>query len=339
MGLTQASRLLTPEEIAVQAGHQVPFLHLPKRASVFADRELRLRELSPAHPMRDYLLFMAELARAQHEVLQVYPAVTLPDTGALDSAARLGMPPLPATEWPRDRVWREQFRQLLDRLLPRLASSPAQASVQALRDIGDDRLEQQADRLLNGMMLGLDLAAAPLIAAGLQTYWTHLVLATEDARGADRVTPFGRTDVRTLCPCCGSKPTASVSRIGGEVSGHRYLHCSLCSTQWHMVRIKCSHCESTQGIHYQSLHALNNETMPARDAKSAVQAETCDACGHYLKIVHMERDPNVEPVADDLASVTLDLLVSESGSLRHGINLMLLFGDPEGHAPPDPGGP
>ena len=116
MGLTQASRLLTPEEIAVQAGHQVPFLHLPKRASVFADRELRLRELSPAHPMRDYLLFMAELARAQHEVLQVYPAVTLPDTGALDSAARLGMPPLPATEWPRDRVWREQFRQLLDQM-------------------------------------------------------------------------------------------------------------------------------------------------------------------------------------------------------------------------------
>ena len=65
----------------------------------------------------------------------------------------------------------------------------------------------------------------------------------------------------------------------------------------------------------------------ARDAKPATEAETCDACGHYLKIVHMERDVNVEPVADDLGSVTLDLLVSEAGFRRHGINLMLLFGD------------
>jgi FdhE protein len=41
-----------------------------------------------------------------------------------------------------------------------------------------------------------------------------------------------------------------------------------------------------------------------------------------------------DAVADDLASITLDLLVSESGRQRHGVNLMLLFGDPGG----DPGG-
>jgi FdhE protein len=28
--------------------------------------------------------------------------------------------------------------------------------------------------------------------------------------------------------------------------------------------------------------------------------------------------------------VTLDLLVSEAGFQRHGVNLMLLFGDPDG---------
>ena len=60
------------------------------------------------------------------------------------------------------------------------------------------------------------------------------------------------------------------------------------------------------------------------------EPETCDTCGHYLKIVHMERDAHVEPVADDLASVTLDLLVSEAGFQRHGVNLLLLFGDPGG---------
>jgi FdhE protein len=48
----------------------------------------------------------------------------------------------------------------------------------------------------------------------------------------------------------------------------------------------------------------------------------------------MEKDPQVDPVADDLATLTLDMLVSESGLQRHGANLMLLFGDPE-DADPD----
>lgn len=329
MGLTQASRLLTPEEIAVQAGQQVPYLRLPERASVFADREMRLRQRSAAHPMRDFLLFMAELARAQHELLQSFPAVALPDAAALDAASRAGSAPLPAASWPRDALWRATFRGLLDRLVPRLQGSPAQAAVLALREIDDERLEQQADRLLNGVMLGLDMAAAPLIAAALQAYWTQLVLATEAARGSDRLAPFGRTDDPALCPCCASAPTASISRIGGDAGGHRYLHCALCSTQWHMVRIKCTHCQSTKGIHYQSLQAVTADTSTGA-AKDAVQAETCGECGHYLKIVHMERDAHVEPVADDLASVTLDLLVSEAGFERHGVNLMLLFGDPGG---------
>jgi FdhE protein len=62
-----------------------------------------------------------------------------------------------------------------------------------------------------------------------------------------------------------------------------------------------------------------------------------DDCGHYVKVVQMDKDPYAEPVADDLAGVTLDLLLSETGVQRHGINLMLLFGDP-GAAPP-PGAP
>jgi len=332
MSLTQASPLLSPEEIAVRAGQQVPFLQIPKRAEVFADREMRLRQRAAAHPMRDFLIFMAEVAHAQHEVLQHYERVTLPDAAALDAASRTGMPPLPAGDWPRDPAWHAALHRMLDSLLPRLDGSPAQASVRALREMDGEQLEMQADRLLNNVMLGLDLAAAPLIAAGLQAYWTHLVIATQDARGADRLAPFGRTEDATSCPCCGSRPTASISRIEPSAGSYRYLHCSLCSMQWHMVRIKCSHCQTTKGIHYQSLQPLSADSG---SVKEAIEAETCDECGHYLKIVHMERDAHVEAVADDLASVTLDLLVSEAGYRRHGVNLMLLFGDPDN---PDDGG-
>jgi FdhE protein len=237
MTLSQARPLLSPEEIAVRAGQQVPYLHLPERLGVFAEREMRLRQRAASHPMRDFLIFIAELARAQHDILQSYPAVALPDAAALNTAARAGQAPLPAVYWPRDPLWRTEFRRMLDGLLPRLADCPAQAAVRALLQISDQDLEQQADCLLHNVMLGLDMAAAPLIAAGLQVYWTHMVLVMQEARGAVRDAPFGRTADATLCPCCASRPTASVSRIDAGGGNYRYLHCSLCSAQWHMVRI------------------------------------------------------------------------------------------------------
>lgn len=51
--------------------------------------------------------------------------------------------------------------------------------------------------------------------------------------------------------------------------------------------------------------------------------------------MHQERNAHVEPVADDLATLTLDLLVSDAGYQRHGTNLLLLFGDSE-PATPEP---
>jgi FdhE protein len=329
--------LLSPEEIAVRAGQQVPYQHLPDRLNLFFDRETRLRQRAAGHPMRDFLLFAAELTHVQHDLLQSYPEVALPDMEALQAAARVAQPPLPAEHWPRDPQWRVQFRRLVEQLLPRLEGNPAQASVRKLQDITDDALEQQADRLLHQIMFGLDMAAAPIIAAALQVYWTHMALTIQKRFGSDSFSPFGRTTDVTACPCCGSKPTTSISRIDSTGGQYRYLHCSLCATQWHMVRIKCSHCESTKGIHYQSLQAANDDSTGP--TKASIEAETCDECHHYLKIVRMERNPEVDPVADDLATLTLDLLVSEAGYQRHGVNLLLLFGDPDAPpAPPDSGG-
>ncbi|HYR26570.1 MAG TPA: formate dehydrogenase accessory protein FdhE [Aquabacterium sp.] len=321
MTLTASARLRTPEEIALNAGADLPRL-LPPGADVFAERALRLRELAAGHAMRDYLLLMAGVCEAQHAQLARYPAVPLPTEAQADAAAEAGEPLLEATRWPRDPAWRTAWHELVAQVLAQLpADSPARAGVQALTQWDDTRLEQQADLLLAGITPGLDLAAAPLVAAGLQLYFTHLVRATAAAQRQ----PFGITQDATRCPCCGSLPTASVTRVGGEREGYRYLHCALCSAEWHMVRVKCTHCLGTGGIRYQALQALADAEPGSR--REAVQAETCSVCQHYLKIVHMDRDLHVEPVADDLASLTLDLLVSEEGFIRHGVNLMLLFGD------------
>ena len=325
MSVTKATPLLSPEEIAVRSGQQMPYLHLPVRAELFATRETRLRQLAAGHAMRDFMLFAAELAHVQHEVLQDYPAVALPSADDLLAAGRAAQAPLPAPLWPRDPAWRAALRRMLELLVARLAGSPAQAVVQALLSADDAHLEGQAELLLQGAA-GLDMSAAPLVAAGLQVYWTHMVLAIQQTHGAARQEPFGRTLDVTLCPCCGSLPTSSVTRLDPSGSNFRYLNCALCSTQWHMVRVKCSHCQGTKGIHYHSLQALATDGATEDTAQASVQAETCDECGHYLKIVRMERDLHVDPVADDVATLTLDILVSEAGFQPHGVNLLLLTG-------------
>lgn len=348
------SRLASPEEIAAGAGSsQVPLLHLPERVTVFAERAQRLRQLAAGHAMRDYLLFAADLVQAQHDRLQAHPAPTVPDPAALDAAAQDGRALLDAAATLPDTAWRDDLRAILAPLAARLPAGPARATVERVRDADAAWLDDQATRLVGGRSLGLDLAAAPLVGAALQVAFTDRVLATQAAHApptaaanAGAVHPvFGRPDDGTRCPCCASRPTASVVRLGAETSGYRYLHCSLCSTQWHMVRVKCTRCESTKGIAYQSLEALpGHAASPTAAAPGAVQAETCDECGHYLKIVHLAKDNHAEPVADDLASLTLDLLVGDAGLHRHGVNLLFAFGEPDDGAvpdtePPDPGGP
>ena len=344
MSISATVKVMSAEEIAAKAGGETPFFHWPQRSTHFAKRQMRLRQLAGSHPMGDFLRFMSDLARVQQAALQRYPGVPLPDQDALKRAATAGLPPLPAVDWPRDAAWRGELRRMTADLRG-TAPEGVRAALDVIDRASDDELEKQADCLLTGVMAGLNLATAPVIAAALQVYWTHLVLSVQDHHtqsggGGPLNSPFGRTDDITVCPCCGSRPTASLTRSSGDTSGQRYLHCSLCSTQWYLERIKCSHCLSIKSIAYQSLElaGAEDDDERTRAGKAAVQAETCDDCGHYLKIMHGDRDPFVDPVADDLATVTLDLLVSEAGLQRHGLNLMLLFGDPEPPDPPEPGG-
>lgn len=343
MTQTATVRVMSPEEIAARAGGQTPYLLWPDRSRFFAEREMRLRQRARGHAMEDYLLFVAQLAQVQQQALGAYPTVTLPDAVALDRAAQQLLPPLSAPDWPRDAVWREQLRQMLERLAG-TAPPGARGAIETVRTADDDWLEAQADHLIAGTTQGLDLGAAPLIAAGLQVYFTHLLIAVQDqARGHGQ--PFGRIEDERACPCCGSRPVASVVRSTGELLGQRYLQCSLCGLQWHMVRIKCAHCLSGGSISFQSLQRAEDQTDSEAAAQSSAQAEVCESCGHYLKLFHADRDPHIDCVADDLATLTLDLLVSQSGSRRHGINLMLIFGEAEDEGsqaalhdrgPPDP---
>lgn len=315
----QPVRFLSPEEISSRGATEIPHLRLGA-ADTFRQRAVRLRELSAGHPMGDYLRFAAQIAEAQDALAGADWPVTPPDAAQIDQARERAMPPLHVAHWRPGAGLRTVARGIARHMTAhaQLLPPPVLTTLAALRDADDSWIDTQADKLVNGITVGLDVAAAPLIGAAAQVLW----MKTAAALGPGA---FVRLDAEVVCPVCGSRPTASVLRIGGDVGGHRYLHCSLCESEWHMVRIKCSNCEGTEKVRYQQLEAIED----AAPRQEAIRAETCDDCGTYLKLLHQDRDPRIEPVADDLASVALDLLVAESGYLRSGQNLLLIHGEAE----------
>jgi FdhE protein len=112
---------------------------------------------------------------------------------------------------------------------------------------------------------------------------------------------------------CATLPVASVVRSDKRSQGYRYLHCGLCESEWHMVRITCSHCLANDGITYHSIEG----------GADAIRAESCSKCRTYRKIFYQEKDGAVECVADDLASIALDLLMTEDGFHRTSGNPLL----------------
>jgi len=328
-------RLLAPGEIESLDHNAIPRLLLPEVRSLFTARAARLRQLAnndikgiPVdESLSGYLQLMAALVDAQAHVVKTFPAeaFALPSAADMTLALDHNMPPLPVSGT-RPASWRAVFNALLEQLDPLAASQPQIATVLAeLRALDDAQLEGCADAVLAELTEGVHPLHAPFVAAALQVVWTMRAAQLDVQRVAPLVT-------NTLCPVCGAHPVASVIRIGGQSQGYRYLQCSCCSSEWHMVRVKCSCCEHTAKIAYQSLEAAESEAdasatpdNKANDPSKVARAETCDDCHTYRKIFNQEHDFHVDPLADDLASLTLDLLVGEAGYARASGNPLLWF--------------
>lgn len=300
--MNTAARIIEPGQIEAPAG-EIPFLRLAG-PNVFKQRAERFWQLAQGHPFGGYLAFLATLAQAQQEALAHFPAVPLPGAEQQALCREHGMPVLGAQAWPRDAAWRAGLKGMLRHMDAASLPGPASEAVARLMQTGDAELEEIASKLLAGDLAAVGAQDMPFVAAALQVYWIRMAAALGEHA-------FGRLEQGGLCPVCGSHPVAGIVRIGGTEQGLRYLSCSLCSTEWHMVRIKCSTCESTHGINYYHLEGSNG----------AVKAESCDDCNSYLKLLNMEKDSQVEAVADDLATLALDVLMDEAGKARGGPNL------------------
>jgi FdhE protein len=311
-----AQRILEPGEIEALAQRSIPRIRLPVPATLFVRRAARLRSLAPRTRIGAYLHFLAALVDAQHSALAQLE-FAMPADADLRRAAEHGMPPIPAAAWSTDRQWLETLYSLCATLGARAdLPAPLAEVIATIRNAPPRWIAEQVEALLRAADERVEAAAAPLIMAALQVHGVARAARFEAAA----VRPL---DVPGLCPLCGTPPVASRVCANSPYQGYRYLHCALCATEWHLVRIHCSLCgASGKSIAYQSASGESDDN-PQPAAESAVRAETCDACHGYRKIVYEEKDVAVEPLADDLATLSLDLLLGESGYHRAGSNPLL----------------
>ncbi|TNH10543.1 formate dehydrogenase accessory protein FdhE, partial [Testudinibacter sp. TR-2022] len=273
--------------------------------NLYQRRAARLRKLSENHPLQDYLRFCANIADAQLDLLQTAPiAIDVRLSAVKDNAALLAQQPLHWKNWQRDPIWLELLQQLLQRIKPS-ANDAILATIEWLEKASASELNALASQLLRDNMLSNQSDKAIFLWAALSLYWTQLV---------QQIPHQAKTELgenRQFCPVCGSAPVASTIQLG-EVQGTRYLHCSLCESEWHMVRVKCSNCEQGGKLNYWSL-----------DSDHAVKSESCDDCHSYLKVLYQDKNPEVEAVADDLASLFLDDEMEKMGYAKSAVNPFL----------------
>ena len=285
-----------------------PPILLPDPSRIFLQRRSRFSTLALHHSLSEWLDYLGHLTEAQHDII-----ITLGDTLAVETAfmaeARTHeMPPLNALSYPRPALFGEVTRRLCTRLAD-VSPATMRARLAALQSSGPATLETLADALAEGRLDPDALPETTIVAASLQIVWTALA-ARLDPCTLKALTPSG------LCPCCGSLPVASVLKTSAQINNLRYLHCSLCNTEWNVTRATCTTCDTDKEISYRQIDGSNG----------SVRAECCDHCHSYLKIMAQEKDPETDPVADDLATLALDLLVDEAGFSRSGPNLLLLGG-------------
>jgi FdhE protein len=288
-----------------------PFVRLPDPQTLFARRAERFAAAADGHELGPYLRFLAELAACQHCVQRNLPELKMPTGNArqrthshVTRANDPGLSHPPLSE--EGREWDAALDQLFAEASGIEMPEPARTALNHVRSADAGARLAMVRSVLTDAMPVETLAEHVYVAAALQVHFARLAAGLDPGT----LTPIGDG----VCPACGAAPVAS-SIVGWRAAhGARFCTCSLCATQWHVVRIKCVLCGSTKGISYQEVDG----------GTGAVKAEVCDECHGYVKILHQHLSPALDPVADDVATCGLDLLLRAKGYRRGAVNPFLI---------------
>ena len=282
-----------------------PFARPPDPLSLFRSRAQRFVALAARHELAEYLRFLAGLAETQHRIQEELPVPDPPSEELRARARELSLPPLPRDRFTFEPVFAETLARLLAYVTAADMPPPARVALQRLTNADIATREHMARAVLANSLPIETLAEHVYVAAALQVHFARLAAQLNP----DRLVPIGKAG----CPVCAGLPVCSLLVGWRTAQATRFCACALCGTLWNYVRIKCTLCGSTKSISYQQIEA----------GSGTVKAETCGTCHGYVKILHQQEDPQLEPVADDVATLGLDLLLREAGYRRGGVNFFL----------------
>ena len=283
-----------------------PFAVLPYPGRVFLTRSERFAALAPGHDLEPYLRLLAQVARAQHDILVDLPEPALPSPDRLALARENTMPPISTGQIVLDEGADRVFEALVQALAAAELADTSRAVVEAVEKAGPEARRLMMQAVILDEIPGDAVAEHVIAAAAVQVIFTRLA-ASLDVKSLERVADGA-------CPSCGGAPVASAIVGWQGAHGTRFCTCSICATQWNVLRIRCLVCSSENGIAYHSIEG-GSET---------VMGETCEACDSYVKMLHQHKDAALDPIADDVASLALDLTLTKEGWKRASINPFLM---------------
>ena len=296
------------EEIQKGLFH-TPFWLAPEK-EIFTERAVRFKELAQTDKSEWnlYLSLLATVCEAQQTVMARHD-LTLNQLG--ESATVL--PAALSGNVPSEFF--EVFGDILKEVNGKITATAA-IEVSKLKALSQAQAEALAKRVLTQTTEDQDRSSEIWVQAALQVIWTAWTLQLTE----DHVSP---TEDRTICPCCGTEPVGSVVLIKGDLNGLRYMHCPLCNSRWNVLRAKCPTCGDAGNMRIQ--HIDEKSTPELAPVYQGAHAESCKSCHSYRKLYRLDKQQYADPVADDLASLGLDIVVGEAGFDRAGGNPFLLL--------------
>lgn len=307
--MTRITPIKTPEQIKQdKIFFHTPFFLAPSK-TIFADRATRFQDLAKEDKTdwHAYLQLLASVSEAQQVVLDEGLA-------AGDFAIPEGIESRTILPLADGGYVPASFYTCFEKLLAKLDQKVSSTVLNPLRALEQTQAEQLAQATLKQELSAEQKPMSLWAHAALQIIWTAWAQQLQE----DDV-PI--VEQRSHCPCCGSEAVASVIMISSDLANLRYLHCPTCNSRWNALRAKCTFCGD------QSSMALQEIEEAQSGALKGARAETCDHCHSYRKMFMLQHQQFADPVADDLASLALDILIGEEGYERGGHNPFLLGED------------
>ena len=294
----------TPQfgELSIGKAAADEFVRLPRLPALFHKRAERIAALAEDNPAAAFLRLLGKVFLAQADACTAVGDVEAPSAETMSRASEHVMPPLAPDSWTPTATYRAALRFIAAEISPDGLPTPTIEVLDAIAHATDEHLDSLALAFLSDGVPPQWQGEVLFAVAALQVEFARVaaLIDKQDLRPLDAA---------GLCPACGSHPVAGVV-VADNSYGRRYLTCGLCSTSWHHVRVACVSCGGEKKIAYHEIEGGNG----------TAKCETCDDCQGYSKLFYQMKDMGIEALCDDLATLSLDLLVRNAGWKRHAPN-------------------